>query len=563
MFRTLSGRYSFTTSSNTSLLSYKSTKGSISMILSVYNYFFAGSDQNVRPFSTNNPIMSSDVADLFHPRLKTIFQQLDSLAPRFVLNSGDIQILTHPHVFYSTLKDKILSSKRRVYLSSLYIGKTQHELVNCLDEALTKNEELKVYLLTDVLRGTREAPNGPCSASLLVPLVKKHGKHRVDIRMYHTPHLNGIRRSVTPKRVNEMHGLQHMKLYGFDDEVMLSGANLSEDYFTDRQDRYYLFRSKPLSDYYFDIHSAVASLSYQILESKEKQGFRLDWPTSNSSCEPHMNHQRFISDSSFLLEPLLKQHKLKSFEQFNDTDKFDTIVYPVSQFTPLMQPNYDPSTEKPVILRLLSYLDSPSVKWWFTAGYFNMYPQIQERLLNGLAKGTVITAAPQANSFYKSAGFSYYIPEAYLLFAKKFLEEVAKRGKQGLIKLYEWKNGVVNTPGGWSYHAKGLWITVPEDPKPSITIIGSSNYTKRAYLLDLESNAVVITKDENLKQQMSDEVANLMKFAEPLELDDFKPKPKPVSVADGAEPGNKEEEGESRHISYAAQLAVKVLGGKF
>ena len=64
-------------------------------------------------------------------------------------------------------------------------------------------------------------------------------------------------------------------------------------------------------------------------------------------------------------------------------------------------------------------------------------------------------------------------------------------------------------------------------------------------------------------QQMSDEVANLMKFAEPLELDDFKPKPKPVSVADGAEPGNKEEEGESRHISYAAQLAVKVLGGKF
>ena len=228
-----------------------------------------------------------------------------------------------------------------------------------------------------------------------------------------------------------------------------------------------------------------------------------------------------------------------------------------------MQPNFDPSTEKPVILRLLSYLDSPNVKWWFTAGYFNMYPQIQERLLNGLAKGTVITAAPQANSFYKSAGFSYYIPEAYLLFAKKFLEEVTKRGKQELIKLYEWKNGVVNTPGGWSYHAKGLWITVPEDPKPSITIIGSSNYTKRAYLLDLESNAVIITKDEKLKQQMSDEVANLMKFAEPLELDDFKPKPKAISVAgDGAEPRN-EEEGEGRRISYAAHLAVKVLGGKF
>lgn len=533
------------------------------MILSLYNYFFSGNDQNVRRFSTNNPIMAPEVAELFHPRLTTIFQQLDSLAPRFVLHSGDIEILTHPHIFYSTLKNKILSAKERIYLSSLYIGKTQHELVECLDEALSKNEDLKVHLLTDVLRGTREAPNGPCSASLLVPLVKKHGKHRIDIRMYHTPHLNGIRRSVTPKRVNEMHGLQHMKLYGFDDEVILSGANLSEDYFTDRQDRYYIFSNKPLADYYFDIHSAVSSLSYQILESKEKQGFRLDWPTSNASCEPHMNVQRFISDSSYLLEPLLKQHKLKSFEQFNDTDKYDTIVYPVSQFTPLMQPNYDPSTEKPVILRLLSYLDSPNVKWWFTAGYFNMLPEIQERLLNGLAEGAVITAAPQANSFYKSAGFSYYIPEAYLLFAKRFLEEVFKRGKLSLIKLYEWKNGIVNTPGGWSYHAKGLWITVPDDPKPSITIIGSSNYTKRAYLLDLESNAVIITKDEGLKQQMSDELKNLMEFAQPLELDDFKPRPKAAGDSQDKIDNPQEEGGEGRRIGYAVHLAVKLLEGKF
>lgn len=531
------------------------------MILSLYNYFVAGADQAARPFSTNNPIMSPEATDLFHPRLRTIFQQLDSLAPRFVLKSGDIQILTLPHVFYSTLKEKILGARSRVYLSSLYIGKTQHELVDCIDEALTKNENLRVFLLTDVLRGTREAPLS-CSASLLVPLVKKHGKHRIDIRMYHTPHLNGIRRSLTPRRVNEMHGLQHMKLYGFDEEVMLSGANLSEDYFTDRQDRYYLFRSKLLSDYYYDIHSAISSLSYQVLESKEKQGFRLNWPTSNASCEPHMNVQRFISDSSYLLEPLLKQHKLKSFEQFNDTDKFDTIVYPVSQFTPLMQPKNDPSTELPVILRLLSYLDSPNVKWWFTAGYFNMLPQIQQRLINGLAQGTVITAAPQANSFYLSPGFSYYIPEAYLLFAKRFLEAIAKCGKLSLIKVYEWKNGIVNTPGGWSYHAKGIWITTPEDPKPSITIIGSSNYTKRAYLLDLESNAVIITKDEALKQQMSNELDNLMKFAKPLELDDFKAKPKATAKSDDGENVPELEE-PARSIGYGAHIAVKVLGGKF
>lgn len=29
-----------------------------------------------------------------------------------------------------------------------------------------------------------------------------------------------------PKRINEGWGLQHMKLYGFDDEIMLSGYGL-------------------------------------------------------------------------------------------------------------------------------------------------------------------------------------------------------------------------------------------------------------------------------------------------------------------------------------------------
>lgn len=100
-----------------------------------------------------------------------------------------------------------------------------------------------------------------------------------------------------------------------------------------------------------------------------------------------------------------------------------------------------------------------------------MLPQIQDRLINSSAQGSVITASPKANSFYKSSGLSYYLPEAYLLFAKRFLEQVKKLGKETLITVYEWQNGVVNTPGGWTYHAKGLWLTVPEEDEPSITVI--------------------------------------------------------------------------------------------
>ena len=77
-------------------------------------------------------------------------------------------------------------------------------------------------ILTDALRGTRETPKQSC-ASLLADLVAEHGSDRVEIRMFHTPNLVGLRKKHVPRRINEGWGLQHMKLYGIDDEIMLSG----------------------------------------------------------------------------------------------------------------------------------------------------------------------------------------------------------------------------------------------------------------------------------------------------------------------------------------------------
>ena len=43
--------------------------------------------------------------------------------------------------------------------------------------------------------------------------------------------------------MSEVIGVCHMKAYIFDDNVLISGANLSTTYFTKRQDRYYLFKN--------------------------------------------------------------------------------------------------------------------------------------------------------------------------------------------------------------------------------------------------------------------------------------------------------------------------------
>lgn len=68
-----------------------------------------------------------------HPSIDDLTKKLDSLAPRFELQAGEIEVLTTPEEFYSTLKKKISSAQRRVFLSSLYIGKEETELVSCLE----------------------------------------------------------------------------------------------------------------------------------------------------------------------------------------------------------------------------------------------------------------------------------------------------------------------------------------------------------------------------------------------------------------------------------------------
>lgn len=80
---------------------------------------------------------------------------------------------------------------------------------------------------------------------------------------------------------------------------------------------------------------------------------------------------------------------------------------------------------------------------------------------------------------------------------------------------------------GWTYHAKGLWISLPSSSsepsvfEPSITIVGSSNYTKRSYGLDLEVGTCIVTSDPGLKERLMEERDGLQEYAGNMGLDDF------------------------------------------
>lgn len=346
--------------------------------------------------------------------------------------------------------------------------------------------------------------------------------------MFHTPNLTGLRKKVVPRRTNEGWGLQHMKLYGVDDELIMSGANLSNDYFTNRQDRYHIFSSAEITSYFHKIHSTVCSLSYHISPSPSPAGYTMTWPSSNPGPSPLSNPSGFKTQATTLIAPLLSPPRTPK-PALSTTS---TFIYPLLQFTPLLTP--DTSTELPALHTLLHTLRTPPLansSWTFTAGYFNMSPPLRRLLLSTApARGTVIAASPYANGFYSSPGVSGMLPAAYTLLARRFLDAVRRAGLDARVELKEWRRGTVNEPGGWTYHAKGLWVTLPREPAPSVTLVGSSNYTKRSYSLDIEANVMVVTGDEGLKKRMGDEERWLQEWAKTVGREEFERPERKVGV---------------------------------
>ena len=385
-----------------------------------------------KPYSTAGPGGPSQ-ASLHISPVAALTSDLDRLAPRIDINADQIDVLDGPKEFYETLKTKIRGAKRRIYLSTLYVGQTEDELISTIRHALLHNgKELKVSILTDALRGTREAPEPSC-ASLLASLVAEF-PDRVEVRMYHTPNLTGFRKVLIPKRINEGWGLQHIKLYGIDDEVILSGANLSNDYFENRQDRYHVFSSKRVTDYFAQIHHAVCSISCVLRPSDHPSKFDLDWPKENRAPNPLEAPRHYIAAATHLLEPLVEPTSSPSAPTTN------TSLYPLLCHPPTI------NTELPAFTTLL---DRPIKSYTFTAGYFNPHPIVTASLLavSGplySAPGTILTASPWANGFFGSKGISGMLPAAYTHLSLKFLE-AARGRKNATTGVAAWHRG----PEGW------------------------------------------------------------------------------------------------------------------
>ncbi|KAJ7699743.1 CDP-diacylglycerol-glycerol-3-phosphate 3-phosphatidyltransferase [Mycena olivaceomarginata] len=398
-----------------------------------------------------------------------------------------------PTQFYSQILDMIRRAQTRIFISSLYLGSSESELVFLHSPtALNKKPELQIHMLFDLNRSTRPGPRS--TAKLLAPLVSQF-PDRVHVSFFGVRAFAEFSRNWCPPRFNEGWGTWHAKIYGVDDEVMISGANLNQSYFTDRQDRYIHFTGqRHLSQYCFDFIKTVGSTGPHSFRDRE---YEISWPIP----ETHPHHIHTHRRNNYC--PTVPEH--------HDAKKVTLI--------PLIQAGqFNIRDEETALKTLFEHLNAESKGnrplLDLTSGYFGLYKEYQDLILQSSnIDCRIVASSPRANGFYGSSGVSGRIPEGYTLLEQRFMNAVQRANRQSSVHLNEWERE------GWTYHAKGIWMSEAAGRPPMLTLFGSTNLNSRSAHIDTELSFLMLVPEssasDSLRRQLADELDNLRAHSSP------------------------------------------------
>lgn len=448
-----------------------------------------------------------------------IFRSLAHHSRVFPLRSEDVTILPTPRTFYEQLRKNLRHAQHRVTLSSLYLGTGELEkgLVEALNARLRENPQLQVQIVLDFSRGQRGGQDDS-SVAVMKQLLLDFPDN-VQLYLYKVPQLRGVK-AMLPPPFNETMGVLHSKVYLADDTLILSGANLSEDYFTDRQDRYVQMHGcADLADFYDQFVRIVARHSHRVSisgrESKttkrrnEKRVTNGDAPLVTRKYElipPTEDDEEANAVMKQAFEDLVANQKPQSQtqdEEFTLSADHDTWAFPTIQFTPI-----DMRQDEVVLSEFMRQVP-PKSSLQIASGYLNFPPFLSDLLIRCNANLDIITAAPIANSFYNAHGVKGAVPMAYSLIEQDFyLQAQTSRGENCATVLREFNRHE------WTFHGKGMWWSPRVDADPQFTIMGSSNFGQRSYGCDLESQLMLYTKSPSLQVRMRTEYESMARDAE-------------------------------------------------
>ncbi|KZV88292.1 hypothetical protein EXIGLDRAFT_722823 [Exidia glandulosa HHB12029] len=393
----------------------------------------------------------------------------------------------------------ICRAQSRIFLSSLYMGTGTEELFSSLRDALARNNSLEVRIHLDLLRSTR--PGDLTSVRTLAALSRDF-PGRARVFLFKSPKLKGPLAKIVPRRFDEGWGTWHSKIYGVDDEVLLSGANLSTSYFSDRQDRYiHIGGARSLAQYCLAFLRVFELFSFVLRPSPVSDGYETAWVH-------HTSHPQ--SFESALRTALLELQASQRQGINRDDQVADTLLVPAVQCGYLGIRH-----EEELMDALFHHVGATNSDVDLTSGYFGLYRPYQDLIVRSPSNCRIVAASPLANGFYGSAGISGHIPDGYTLLEQRFWSRVQQAGRAWTdgngVRLSEWGRP------GWTYHAKGLWLSPKTAETPNTTVFGSTNLSSRSANLDTELSFALLTANDNLRQQLRTELDAIREYSDDVD----------------------------------------------
>ncbi|KAL7989526.1 hypothetical protein Chor_012192, partial [Crotalus horridus] len=485
------------------------------------------------------PLLTSAVPQLtlptncLSPEGTHIFQWIRNLVPEFGIAGSHIKVLSSPAEFYELMKGQAKMAKQRIVLASLYLGtgSLEQELVDCIEIALESSlkecgsPNFRVSILLDFTRGSRGQKN---SRTMLLPLLRRF-PDKVRVSLFHTPNLRGLLRHLIPERFNETIGLQHIKVYLFDDNVILSGANLSDSYFSNRQDRYVFLQDSPeIADFFTELVNAVGDVSLQLQQDDTVK-------TIDGMVHPYKGDKMAYYEMAnkrvmeVISSARIKQEQLHTQTSYSNSmegeisscdpkavgdgqSEPDTWIYPLIQMKP-----FGIRIDEAVTKTLLMEAEQ-SASIYLTTGYFNLTKTYVDLILGTRAKFQILLASPEVNGFFGAKGVAGAIPAAYVYIEQQFFSkrkrlEDRKPCKMGVCNFCPGRCGRVVKSGKmfsecWN-SLTCLWLYLAGSSLPCLTLIGSPNFGYRSVHRDLEAQIAIVTENKALQQQFHQEQEQL------------------------------------------------------
>jgi len=469
----------------------------------------------------------------------------------------DAMALKTPADFHSALCQKIRTAKERVVLASLYIGpnattttdntaattttttttttsgcQTEEELLQALTEAANK-PNVRVQVLLDQNRALRQIPivkerTTTCSAQAVykalqsIPLLsttttteqntsftvsKSNNNNNNNNHLYLFSVLPPWLQTMLPNPYNKVAGVFHLKVYIVDSCLILSGANLSREYFVDRHDRYLCIShgGNGLVDWYADLihilcrHATLYSPEEEEEEEEKNNHHDNDHGNNNGQQQQQqdagngseksktMSMATATNTTTTRTELLEELNQLMTttvddddYQGYNNSNKNtvnnkntdildddndeddDTVAIAIPTFqapafffsdvTPPARLLFPMDTQVTTHFLQAALHDDPAAKLCISSAYLNPTDSLL-RVLSQYSNLQCLTAGLISHGFApkktKTAGSKGkdWIPDVFLQVGRQ-----AQKRLRASAKLFYYQRP------GWTFHAKGLWL---------------------------------------------------------------------------------------------------------